>query len=115
MSLLSASPILAFLDKNDTISFYEKLGFECNANWDGYLMFKRDQINIHLWLCDDEAIPKHTGCYIYVDEIETLYSEYKALEIIHPNGKLEYKPWNLKQFSILDNSGNIINFGQHIL
>lgn len=35
---------------------------------------------------------KIKGYYIYVDEIETLYSEYIALDIIHPNGKDEYKP-----------------------
>ena len=115
MSLLSASPILAFLNRAETISFYIKLGFECNANWDGYLMFKRDNISIHLWICDDENIPKNTGCYIYVDEIEKLYKEFMDLNIIHPNGKLEKKPWNMKQFSILDNSGNILNFGQHII
>ncbi len=112
MPLLAATPILAFLDQEKTVSFYEKLGFECNANWKDYLMFQRDNISIHLWLCDDENIPKNTGCYIYVNEIDALYKECQYLGIIHPNGKLESKPWNMRQFSILDNSGNIIHFGQ---
>lgn len=112
MSLLTAIPILAFLEANETIEFYQKLGFQCNANWDGYLMFNRDQISIHLWKCDDESIPKNTGCYINVDEIEKLYEEFSAFNIIHPNGQLEVKPWEMKQFSILDNSGNILHFGQ---
>ncbi|TAJ55870.1 MAG: VOC family protein [Chitinophagaceae bacterium] len=115
MPLLTAAPILAFLEQQPTISFYEKLGFTCNANWDGYLMFHRDQISIHLWRCDDENIPKNTGCYIYVDEIDALYKECSDLGIVHPNGKLETKPWKLRQFSILDNSGNIIHFGQHLV
>lgn len=114
MSLLSAIPILAFLEQESTIRFYEQLGFACNANWDGYLMFHRDQISIHLWKCDDENIPKNTGCYINVNEIEKLYQEFSALHIIHPNGKLEVKPWDMKQFSILDNSGNILHFGQRL-
>ena len=77
MPLLTAAPILAFLEQQPTITFYEKLGFTCNANWDGYLMFHRDQISIHLWRCDDENIPKNTGCYIYVDEINNLkYGSY---------------------------------------
>jgi hypothetical protein len=114
MSLLKATPILAYLDQEKTINFYTKLGFECNANWDGYLMFKRDHINIHLWLCNDESIPKNTGCYVNVDEIDTLYMEYIDLQIVHPNGPLEIKPWGMKQFSILDNSGNIIHFGQDL-
>lgn len=114
MSLLSAIPILAFLDQEATIDFYQKIGFTCNANWDGYLMFRRDQISIHLWKCNDENIPKNTGCYVNVNEIDELYKEFGALNIIHPNGKLENKPWEMRQFSILDNSGNILHFGQNI-
>lgn len=114
MSLLSATPILAFLDQEATIRFYKSMGFECNANWDGYLMFWRDQISIHLWKCDDPSIPKNTGCYINVNEIDELYKEFAALNIIHPNGQLEDKPWEMRQFSILDNSGNILHFGQNI-
>jgi hypothetical protein len=32
---------------------------------------------------------------------------------VHPNGKLENKPWGIRQFSILDNSGNILHFGEY--
>ncbi len=31
-----------------------------------------------------------------------------------PNGKLQTMAWGMRQFSILDNSGNIIHFGQDI-
>ncbi len=115
MALLIAKPILAYLDQEKTISFYTELGFKTTAAWHGYLMFQRDSIHIHLWLCNDEAIPKNTGCYINVDEIDALYQECLKLGIVHPNGKLENKPWRMRQFSILDNSGNIINFGQEML
>ena len=114
MPLLTASPILAYLDRIATINFYTNLGFFCNANWPDYLICDRDSISIHLWKCDDENIPKHTGCYVYVSEIDLLYAEYVKLDIIHPNGKLEDKHWSIRQFSILDNSGNIIHFGQRL-
>lgn len=114
MPLLSAIPILAFLEADKTLAFYRMLGFECNDNWKEYLMCSRDEIEIHLWKCNDENIPKNTGCYVRVNEIENLYAEFSALNIIHPHGKLEAKPWGLKQFSILDNSGNIIHFGEFI-
>jgi hypothetical protein len=45
-----------------------------------------------------------------VNEIDTLYKAFHDLQIIHPNGSLESKPWGMRQFSILDNSGNIISF-----
>ena len=114
MPLQSAIPILAFLDLNESISFYRKIGFNCNDKWKEYLMCSRDNIEIHLWKCNDENIPKNTGCYVRVNEIEILYAEFSALNIIHPHGKLEEKPWGLKQFSILDNSGNIIHFGEFL-
>jgi hypothetical protein len=114
MPLQSAIPILAFLEQTKTVAFYEQLGFSCNSNWPDYLMCARDNIEIHLWKCNDENIPKNTGCYIRVNEIDKLYKEFDALNIIHPNGKLENKPWKIRQFSILDNSGNIIHFGEFL-
>lgn len=113
--LIKSTPILAFLNDEETILFYtEKLGFTFNSNWDGYLIFSKDDIQLHLWLCDDEDIPKNTGCYIEVTDIEALYKAYQKEDIIHPNGKLEIKPWQMKQFSVLDNNGNIIHFGESV-
>ncbi|MBS7566163.1 hypothetical protein KHS38_17270 [Mucilaginibacter sp. Bleaf8] len=69
---------------------------------------------MHLWPCNDAEIPKQTGCYIHTDNADDLYAEYEPLGIVHPNGKLEEKPWGMRQFSIVDNNGNIIHFGQNI-
>jgi len=113
--LKSATPILASLNAEETIQFYtRKLGFTLINNWDGYLIFSRDEIGIHLWPTNDPKVPKETGCYIYVTEIDSLYAEYQQHGIIHPNGKLEVKPWKMKQFSVLDNNGNLINFGEPV-
>jgi hypothetical protein len=91
------------------------LGFEVGNDWDGYIITRKDQIEIHLWQCKDENLPKNTGCYIrYGRNIEDLYLKYSKESIIHENGKLELKPWGMKQFSILDNSGNSIHIGQNV-
>jgi len=113
--LKSATPILASLNAEKTIQFYtEKLGFKFINNWDGYVIFSRDEISIHLWPTNDPELPKATGCYIYVSDVNSLYDEYQKLGLIHPNGKLEIKPWKMKQFSVLDNNGNLISFGEPI-
>ena len=110
-----AIPILASLNAAETIVFYtEKLGFTLQSNWDGYLILSRDQIYIHLWPCKDPEIPKATGCYINVTEVDQLYAEYKANRLIHPHGDLKDMPWKRRQFSVLDNNGNIIHFGEDI-
>jgi hypothetical protein len=113
--LKSAVPILASLNEQETIKFYtEKLGFTFHSSWEGYLIFSKNKVQLHLWPCNDSQIPKNTGCYINVTEIDKLYAQYQPMDVIHPNGKLEEKPWRMKQFSILDNNGNIIHFGEEI-
>lgn len=114
MSILAAVPILAFLYKDETVSFYRLLGFEVNDVWEDYLITCRDGVDIHLWKCQDPEIPKNTGCYVRVSDIEALYQECKMLNVIHPNGDLEDKPWGMRQFSVLDNSGNLLHFGQEL-
>jgi hypothetical protein len=114
MPIQHAVPILAYLDRDATLAFYRSLGFVCNGDWDGYIMCRRDEVELHLWKTDDPAIPMHTGCYLRVSEIESLYHEFCSLQCIHPNGRLETKPWGMKQFSILDNSGNILHVGERL-
>ena len=113
--LIKATPILASLNAEETIAFYSnKLGFTFHSNWDGYLIFSRDEISVHLWPTDDSSIPKNTGCYVYVTEVDRLYAEFEPVGVVHPNGKLKDMPWGMRQFSILDNNGNIIHFGEDI-
>lgn len=39
---------------------------------------------------------------IAVENIEPLYEEYKAKELIGPGGHLEAKPWGSKDFGLYD-------------
>lgn len=111
--LKTAIPILASLNAEATIDFYtSKLGFDFKANWDGYLIFSKDEITIHLWPTDDPELPKATGCYINVTEVDALFEACDKQGVVHPNGRLKDMPWGMRQFSILDNNGNIIHFGQ---
>ena len=111
--LQTAIPMLASLNEDETVNFYtEKLGFTFHSSWDGYLIFSRDGVFIHHWPCKDPEIPKATGCYINVTEVDKLYEELKVQGVVHPNGDLQDMPWGMRQFSILDNAGNIIHFGE---
>lgn len=113
--LQSAVPILASLDTAETVKFYtEKLGFTFHSEWDGYLIFSKDDIQLHFWSTSDPEIPKNTGCYMNVSEVDKLYARYEPEGVIHPEGSLTDMPWGMRQFSILDNNGNIIHFGERI-
>lgn len=109
-----STPILASLNEGKTIAFYtEKLGFTLHENNNGYLIFTRDGVNVHLFNCNDAQACRNMGCYLYVTEIEQLYQEYQQLGLIHPNGNLKMMPWGLRQFAVVDNNGNIFYFADY--
>ena len=113
--LKSAVPILASLSEKETIAFYtQKLGFTFQSSWEGYLILSRDEITLHLWPCKDPEIAKATACYINVSAVDKLYAELQPLGVVHPKGDLQEMPWGMKQFSILDNNGNLIHFGEEM-
>ncbi len=113
-ALLKAAPTLASLDMDQTIQFYtEKLGFRLDWHDANYGIVVRDPIQIHFWKTDNAIFPQNTSCYIYVQGVDQLYTEFKAIGVIHPNGHLEDKPWGMREFSILDIHGNLIRFGQN--
>ena len=100
---------MASLNRAATISFYtEKLGFRLEEEHNGYLVFGRDAVHIHLFPCADPGECRNMGCYMYVADIEKIYAEYQALGIIHPNGALKMMPFGLRQFAVTDNNGHII-------
>lgn len=113
--MFKSDPVLASLEIEETVKFYEdKLGFKrswCDQN---YGIVNRDRISIHFWHCDNKIFPENTSCYIYVDNVEKLFQEYKKVGVVHPNGALEDKPWGMREFAILDKDGNMIKFGENL-
>lgn len=106
----SAVPILPAQNVSRTITYYEGLGFEKVHDAPEYGIVKRDQIEIHFWVCDDKYIAESSGCRIVVTDIETLYKQVQAYTPIHPNAPLQTKPWGTREFAIIDNNGNILTF-----
>lgn len=117
--LIDIHPKLPMRNKKITKEFYlNKLGFKefGSADFDGYLMIEKDKIQIHLFEFN-ELDPKENYGQVYVrtDDIDGLYkSMLENKTAIHPNGKLESKPWGQKEFSILDPDNNLLTFGQKV-
>jgi catechol 2,3-dioxygenase-like lactoylglutathione lyase family enzyme len=117
--LTAIHPKLPMRNKAVTRNFYvTQLGFEefGNADYDGYLMVQRDSIEIHFFEFKNLDPQENYGqVYIRLDEIEEFYqSLIHAGTVIHPNGKLENKPWGQREFSILDPDNNLLTFGQNL-
>lgn len=117
--LTAIHPKLPMRNKSVTRDFYiNRLGFSefGNADYAGYLMIQRDHIQLHFFAFPALDPKENYGqVYIRTDSIDTLYQSFLDQGIeIHPNGKLETKPWGQREFSVLDPDTNLLTFGQTV-
>ncbi|MBO3100092.1 bleomycin resistance protein [Gelidibacter pelagius] len=117
--LTDIHPKLPMRNKNVTREFYSnQLGFKeyGNADFDGYLMMEKDQIQIHFFEFKELDQKENYGqVYIRTDNIDEFYKPLLTKKTkIHPNGPLDIKPWGQKEFSVLDPDSNLLTFGQII-
>ncbi len=110
-------PKLPMRHKATTKTYYiNLLGFEEIGNYEGYLMVKKDDIEIHFF--EHKTLNPKTNygqVYIRTNTIEALYISMLDANIkIHPNGALQTKPWGQKEFSLLDPDQNLLTFGQAV-
>jgi catechol 2,3-dioxygenase-like lactoylglutathione lyase family enzyme len=117
--LTEINPKLPMRNKSTTKCFYiEKLGFHDigKADFEGYLMLAKDDIQIHFFEFKDLNPKENYGqVYIRTNAIEELYKKFIDDDVqIHPNGAMQIKPWGQKEFAILDPDFNLITFGQSI-
>jgi catechol 2,3-dioxygenase-like lactoylglutathione lyase family enzyme len=116
--LTDVHPKLPMRKKAATLSFYNILGFEQvgNSDFEGYLMLQKDRIQIHFFEFRELNPADNYGqVYIRTHDIENLYQALIAKKVaIHPNGRLEAKPWGQKEFSILDPDNNLLTFGEAV-
>lgn len=113
-------PKLPMRDKAITLQFYKHyLGFNefGNDDYEGYLMIRKDEIELHFFEFKELNIKENDG-QVYI-RIENINAYYKTLleknTKIHPNGQLQIKPWNQIEFAVLDPDHNLLTFGQNVL
>lgn len=82
------------------------------GEFDDLLIFLMDDIEFHLWKCKDKVIPENSSIYLRVNEIDLLFEYYQQRLF----GKIEIsdRPWGMREFYIIDPSGNLLKFGQKI-
>ncbi len=112
-------PKLPMRNKIATRHYYiQYLGFKDwgNADYEGYLMLERDQVQIHFFeLPSLEPKENYGQAYIRTNEIDRLYQEFQERGlVIHHNGALSTKPWGQREFSLLDPDHNLLTFGESV-
>ena len=113
---LSAVPILASLNTEESAEFYSKnLGFEMVHHAPKeYLIMKRGNIEIHFWSCRERRIAENTACRVRVNNINALYDKGILHGIVHPNGKIKDVEWGNREFAVGDSHGNLITFYEEL-
>lgn len=110
-------PKLPFTNKKKTKDYYCDLGFEFVAEFDQYLIATYNNSELHFFEFK-ELMPEKSDFMLYLkisSNIDKYYDLVKLKDIkIHPNGKLETKPWNMKEFSLIDPDGTLLTFGEKI-
>ncbi len=117
--LTSIIPKLPMRSKAKTRDFYvTQLGFADigSADFDNYLLVKKDNAEIHFFEFKDLDPKENYGqVYIRTNNIEALYQVMlDNHNPIHPAGHLQTKPWGQKEFAMLDPDNNLLTFGESI-
>ncbi|MCB9235584.1 MAG: VOC family protein [Bacteroidia bacterium] len=112
-------PKLPMRDKAATRGYYlQKLGFSemGSADFPGYLMVERDQIELHFFEFQDlNPLENYGQVYIRTNKIESWYELALTQKLPMPAaGHLQIKPWGQLEFSLLDPDHNLLTFGQRM-
>lgn len=122
------NPILWTKDLNETIMFYENvLGFKGKSNFPNFVTLTRENIEIMFVVPQDEPEeckdpadkeeffprPVLTGSiFIVTDQVDELWESVKDKATIKDS--IENRKYLMRDFSILDNNGYELVFGQDI-
>lgn len=110
-------PTLPALELNESIGFYEKLGFAVSARYPehAYVILVRPSAQgedeLHLWLADDPDIPENTSIYWRVPDARAAFEAFVANGAAHAGSKPEKKPWGQWEFALTDPAGCLIRVG----
>jgi catechol 2,3-dioxygenase-like lactoylglutathione lyase family enzyme len=132
MKLLHAIPALPASDQERSTAFYrDQLGFTVAFRQDGFTKLRRDSVELHLWVANDEqwrsrdaSCPVVSGaesfiagthsCRICVEGVDELYRAIEPLRILHSNAHLADTHFGTREFGILDPDGNLVTFFERL-
>jgi catechol 2,3-dioxygenase-like lactoylglutathione lyase family enzyme len=136
----SPAPIFAVRDLEAAMSFYERLGFAVRRYDAGYGFAEREGLRLHLRAAPEiEPFSNYAEVYVETAEVDRLHEEWRphgllpVPDAITPelkdevrrrwhagdpvglmSGRVEDKPWGVREFAIRDLDNNHLRFGRQI-
>ena len=115
-----AIPILPSRSLNNTLAFFQRLGFDGRIHSHGdYAILTRGSVELHFFTHHElRPAESSAGCYIRVSDVESFYRAFASAKLPR-NGiprldALEDKPWGMREFALVDPDGNLLRIGQTI-
>ena len=105
-------PRIAVGNAAQTQAFYGRIGFACTYREEGFMIVERDGVQLHLHP-SDEPPTRHGAFWVRVSNIEALYQEYLAVNVI-TSSKVKTQRWGFKEFHICDPFRNIFIFAESL-
>lgn len=113
----TAIPTLPSRSLQRTLAFYGRLGFEGELLAEGtYAILRRGLTELHFFphpTLDPHAC--YAGCYVRVADVDGLHRVLSGAGLpgtgIPRLEAVEDKPWQMREFALLDEDGNLVKFG----
>ena len=107
----SAIPVLPVNDLTRSIAWYERLGFACAGEWDGYAILTFDGTELHL--ATGSAPPpgeSSSGAYLRVSDADAVFARWTAVgaPVVSPPTD---QPYGIREFATEDLDGNLWRVG----
>lgn len=116
--LLTAVPVLAVDDLDESIRYYEdRLGFELTWSWGdppAVASVTRDEVELNLARRGDNGSRGASSVYVRLTEVDEYYEECRRNRavIVRPPAD---QPYGMRDFAVADPSGNKLEFGEAIV
>lgn len=111
---LNSIPVVNVDDLQAAISFYtEKLGFTVAFELGPYAGLQLGDAMVHLNGGDDEWSARPTSARFTVEFVDNYYDQLDQ-SIVKLDEQLRDMPFGVRQFSVIDPSGNRITFAQSL-
>lgn len=110
-------PVIVAIDMQQSIEFYQKLGFKKSYGDDDYTALCLGASELHLSLMasltkeQQQLVGSWMSFRIEVDGIDSLYQDYIENDVINQNQcRLVLKDYGMKEFALLDPAGIAVTF-----
>ena len=106
------APILPVRDMQQSVAFYQRLGFRHEPYEDGadYAFLLMDGHSLHLTR-SPQFDTNPCSVYFYLEDVDSFFAKVRAAGIRTLNPP-EDKPWGLREFAVSDPDETLLRFGQ---